>query len=155
MPETDPFGPDSDDTKSEETGRLSATVGGRDKVVVTLKGGAGYAAPWIVIHADGVEDALSYFNEQGSDLKTLMERVQAAAAKFSGEATSSAPSPERKSGPPPSAKKHPGGRREYCQHGEMNYATGFSQKKADKSKDGNGTWQAFDCPENQCDRKWI
>lgn len=49
------------------------------KVVVTLKGGTGFDAPWIVIHADDAADALSQINEE---MAALMERAQTAAKHF-------------------------------------------------------------------------
>jgi hypothetical protein len=57
------------------------------KVVVTLKGGRDFDAPWIVIHAADVADANAQLN---SDLAALMGRVQNAAATFRGAAGPSA-----------------------------------------------------------------
>ncbi|ASZ75485.1 ribonucleoside reductase class II [Mycobacterium phage Kimona] len=51
------------------------------KVVVTLKGGAGFEAPWIVIHADSVEDAQEQMSKTAA-LKDLMEKAQSAAKYF-------------------------------------------------------------------------
>jgi hypothetical protein len=49
------------------------------KLVVTLKGGTGFDAPWIVIHADDAADALSQFD---NTLASLMEKAQHAAKHF-------------------------------------------------------------------------
>ena len=52
------------------------------KVVVTLKGGRDFDAPWIVIHADDVSEANDLL-EQANNLE-LHETVAAAAAFFRG-----------------------------------------------------------------------
>ena len=44
-------------TKKKESKTVAENTEG--KIVVTLKGGKGYEAPWIVIHANDVEEALS------------------------------------------------------------------------------------------------
>lgn len=51
------------------------------KLVVTLKGGSGFDAPWIVIHADDAADALSQFDDT---LAALMGKAQQAASHFTG-----------------------------------------------------------------------
>ena len=65
----------------------SAEDGG--KLTVTLKGGAGFDAPWIVIHATDVDDALDLFGDP-ANLATLMERVQSAGKFFTGLAPAKA-----------------------------------------------------------------
>lgn len=52
-----------------------------DKIVVTLKGGAGFEAPWIVIHASSIAEADSLLS---GDMANLMTKVSNAAAHFSG-----------------------------------------------------------------------
>lgn len=59
------------------------------KLVVTLKGGAGFDAPWLVYHSTGVDDALGLFSDPGK-LANLMERVQAAGKFFVGLAPAKA-----------------------------------------------------------------
>jgi hypothetical protein len=54
------------------------------KLTVTLKGGAGFDAPWIVVHAAGVDDALELFQGDATKLASLMDRVQAAGKHFTG-----------------------------------------------------------------------
>lgn len=63
------------------------------KVVVTLKGGRDFDAPWIVIHADDLQDA---YDQTGNAelLGGLMDRVQGAARRFAG----SAPAPAQGGG---------------------------------------------------------
>jgi hypothetical protein len=54
------------------------------KLTVTLKGGAGFDAPWIVVHAGSVDDALEVFQADATKLASLMDRVQAAGKYFVG-----------------------------------------------------------------------
>lgn len=54
------------------------------KLTVTLKGGSGYDAPWIVGHFADVDDALRTFSEDAVKMADLMTRVQKAGAHFSG-----------------------------------------------------------------------
>ena len=55
----------------------------REGVTVTLKGGAGFDAPWIVIHASDVEDAYDQVSgDNASVLAKLMDRVRHAASHF-------------------------------------------------------------------------
>lgn len=56
-----------------------ATPPSEGKVVVTLKGGTGFDAPWIVLHADDAADALGQLDET---MIALMERAQKAAKHF-------------------------------------------------------------------------
>ena len=52
-------------------------------------------------------------------------------------------------GRPSNASEKPAGlKQEYCQHGEMEFKSGFSQKT-------QKTWKAFDCPAGECDRTWV
>ncbi|BBC53845.1 hypotheical protein [Mycobacterium phage PP] len=53
------------------------------KVVLTFKGGSGFEAPWIVIHANDLDDALQQVSET-EKLKELMERTQSGARYFAG-----------------------------------------------------------------------
>ncbi|QLF84446.1 hypothetical protein SEA_TOPANGA_46 [Mycobacterium phage Topanga] len=55
------------------------------KVVLTFKGGTGFDAPWIVIHAEDLEDALDQVTTQGATLMALMERVQGAGKHFAAQ----------------------------------------------------------------------
>lgn len=123
--------------------RLEASVDS-GKVVVTFKGGTGFDAPWIVIHAADLKD--SYDQVTGDNavlLARLMEQVQAAGKYFSGTSpekgrpTSSAPSKQRKPAPQ-EAQGAPNGMTRHCVHGEMNFKSGVSRK-------GNA-YSGFFCP---------
>ncbi|AJD82468.1 hypothetical protein SHEEN_50 [Mycobacterium phage Sheen] len=53
------------------------------KVVLTLKGGAGFDDPWIVIHANDLQDANDQVSGENADLLVdTMTKLQAAAKKF-------------------------------------------------------------------------
>lgn len=129
-----------------------------DKIVVTLKGGTGYDAPWIVIHASDLQEAHNHFAGDNSKLMhDLMARVQNASKQFAGSAPTSTVAQNTpvqvRSNVPAGAQQAPGGETRQCSHGEMAYRTGRSQK------DG-GTWKAFMCPTpkgtpNQCAPQWI
>lgn len=60
------------------------------EVVVTLKGGAGYEAPWIVIHAPTAQAAIDQLDQTMMD---LMTRTKSAAAHFSGAGAAPAAAP--------------------------------------------------------------
>jgi hypothetical protein len=49
--------PWNDTTDSMEAGIPEEALSDRDRVTVTMKGGAGFDAPWIVIHAKDVDEA--------------------------------------------------------------------------------------------------
>lgn len=64
------------------------------KVVLTFKGGSGYDAPWIVVHATDLDEALSFVSaDNGPKLADLMTRVQKAGSEFAGQAPPKAPNP--------------------------------------------------------------
>nr|SBO90589.1 Phage protein [Nonomuraea gerenzanensis] len=110
------------------------------KVVITLKGGPGFEAPWIVIHAGSVDEAEDTLDEVYS--KGLQHKVTKAAAAFSTGGSSGGRTASR-SNPPGVASKT-------CQHGEMTYRTGTSAK---------GAWKAYFCPaedkNEQCSPVWV
>ncbi|QIS16445.1 hypothetical protein [Nocardia arthritidis] len=117
----------------------NSIVTAESKVVVTLKGGPGYEAPWIVHHADSIEEAEALV--KGS--VELMRMTQLAAQKFAEYAPSSnkpsgngqAQRPARQA-PPDGAPEAPGP--------DWVYKTGISKK--------NGkTWQAWMPPQGSND----
>ncbi|ALA48152.1 ribonucleoside reductase class II [Mycobacterium phage Phlei] len=125
------------------------------KVVVTLKGGAGYDAPWIVVHADSVDDA--YHQVNSNMMLELMRVTQLAGADFAGKAPTKPAAQQgvvqpQQSRAPQAAQQAPGGEKRYCQHGEMKFISGFSKK--------NGKpYKMFACPvedrNQQCDPQWL
>lgn len=156
----DPFAAPQNDTQEDDTvtdapnPTVRPTSDG--KVVVTLKSGAGYDAPWIVIHADSVADAASQI---GKELYRLMELTQQAAEKFQSLAPAKAKpatAAARPAAPAAAAKpayqQAPGGDSRTCAHGEMVFKSGVS-------KTGKA-WSAFMCPApqgtpDQCEKQWL
>ena len=63
---------------------VKADTDSEGKLTVTLKGGAGFDAPWIVVHAASVDDALEVFQGDAAKLASLMDRVQSAGKHFTG-----------------------------------------------------------------------
>lgn len=124
----------------KEVSAPAPTPAGPGEVVVTLKGGAGFEAPWIVIHGPDVASVSAQLN---GDLIDLMERTQNAAKKFSGGAAS-APSggggrPGRKE-PPAGAPESPGPGWEY---------------KTGVSKASGKPWSAWMPPKGRDDLKPV
>ncbi|QKT07898.1 hypothetical protein HUN08_12410 [Gordonia sp. X0973] len=110
------------------------------KVVVTLKGGSGSEAPWIVIHADSVADATSQLD---AEIVTLMEKTAGAAKKFQslgfgggGGQRSAAPSGGNSGGGRPARQEPPAGAPE-APGPDWSYKTG--------TKNGR-TWHAWAPP---------
>lgn len=112
MTVTDPFADEAQgetvlDTPPAESVKVrkaapKAAATDEGKVVVTLKGGPGFDAPWIVIHAASASDA---YDQLDGTMAELMSKVQAAAKHFSGQAPAkegrSASAPPRGAVEPP------------------------------------------------------
>lgn len=91
-----------------ETKEVAAVVDNYDKVTVTLKGGKGFEAPWIVIHANSTQEALDILNEES--MKELNDRVHDVATYFNRvETVSSNGKPASASQPPAGAPACPPG----------------------------------------------
>ena len=153
---TDPFADGAaEETPATETPDVTVDVApsGVTEVSITLKGGRDFDAPWCVIRADSTQAALDALDDTmqellkaaakyGKAFAELGAGARPAAAKSGGSAQSSRPAP----GP----KDHPNGKKEFCQHGEMQYKTGITKTGKNQGK----TWGAFDCPDGECGRKW-
>lgn len=72
------------------------------KIVVTLKAGAGFDAPWIVIHGTSVEDVHQKFSDKR--FVELMKRTRDAGLYFSGKTPAKPAEPTK-----PAAKGQPEG----------------------------------------------
>lgn len=82
------------------------------KITVTLKGGAGFDAPWIVVHAADISDAYMQFQgDNAALLVELMSKVKKAASFFSGGSGGNAarPAPQQAQEAPPGAPECPPG----------------------------------------------
>lgn len=95
-----------------------------EKVVVTLKGGSGYDAPWIVIHATDTADALKQLEDE--QLKTLVEKTAEVGKYFA--ATGRPPAPAKTS------TQHTGG--------GINPPAGYEYKTGVSKKTGR-PWRAY------------
>lgn len=71
--------------------RKASVEDSNGKVVVTLKGGKGYEAPWIVLHCDTVAEANGLLSDDG--LKELIDRTTKAGQYFAKQGGAAAPAP--------------------------------------------------------------
>lgn len=106
---TDPFAnADTDSTTTTTDQKESTTVentpnNNNNKIVVTLKGGSGYDAPWVVVHADTPDEAMSILHPE--EIKPLLEAAQEAGKFFASKG-----SPAKSGGgKPAAASQAPGG----------------------------------------------
>ena len=136
---------------SESPWTPKVTVGSEGKVVLTYKGGKGYEAPWVVIHAADLDDALEQ-SKQFDKLKELFTNVSSG-GKFFGDlggppATGGGGAPQSRA--PQQAQQAPGGEQRFCPHGEMVFKSGVS--KAGKA------YQLFSCTaprDQQCPAQFL
>lgn len=77
MSANDPFEINTNNDKKE-----TITVNTESKIVVTLKGGKGYEAPWIVVHADTADDAKNQL--KSAEMKELIEVTKDVSTAFNG-----------------------------------------------------------------------
>lgn len=114
------------------------------KVTVTLKGGTGFNAPWVVIHGSTVSDALGQLSEE--DLPSLLEKAQKASKFFADKAEAPTPAPvaqggaQTQSGQPAASAAGQGGAVKTCVHGTMVVRAGVKNGKA---------WSGHFCPTPQ------
>lgn len=90
----------------KETSSMT-TENSQDKVVVTLKGGSGYDAPWIVIHADTVEQATDILNDEAA--KELIDQTKKVAGYFSAGSGKQSSGGKQYKGKPAGAAQAPNG----------------------------------------------
>lgn len=87
------------ETPPAEDKKQAPVVETDGKVVMTFKGGAGYDAPWVVIHAAGLQEAHDFVTgDNASLLADVMTRVQSAGRHFaslSPAKPAGAPAPSR------------------------------------------------------------
>ncbi|MEO3857466.1 hypothetical protein [Acrocarpospora sp. B8E8] len=174
----DPYGEDTtidygtdhtrDHVNDHGTGRTigrSADVTG--KIVTTIKFGAGYDAPWVVIHADSIGDSDAILSEQAT--RDYFAKVGKAAGYAKNLYGGSAGGGQR--GGNAGGSGYGGGSRGNggggnggyrgkkgkvedrggmyaCDHGEAVYRSGNGKK---------GFWEGHFCPANpsQCDPAWL
>lgn len=104
--ETNPFDePPAEAPKKPAVKKVAAKPDTNEgKVSITLKGGAGFDAPWVVIHAVSLEDAYEQVSGDNAGLLAkIMDRTASAASYFSGLRTPAAPAQK------PAAQQAPAG----------------------------------------------
>lgn len=127
-------------TKSKESAMAEVTEN-KSKLSLTLKGGTGFDAPWVVIYPDSVEEGLEILADRDG-LKELLEQVQNTAAFFISKAPAKPAAAAGGGGgnARQAAQEAPGGESRTCQHGSMTFKSGFKNGK---------TWKGFFCPTPQ------
>lgn len=133
-------------TDTEHKGKVVTVGSGEGKVVGTIKGGRDFDEPWIVLHCESLQELVDNLTDREL-LGQAMDAAQKASKAFrdfrpaearqNAPATSQGGSQPRTQGKPAQATEHPKGRKEYCEHGEMEFKSGLGK---------NGKpWGAFDC----------
>lgn len=93
-------------TPTQKESIVTNTPQTQAKIVATLKGGSGYDAPWIVVHADTPEEAATALKDPA--MKELLELTQNVGSKFVGMAPAKA-APAQSTAAPAAATAAPGG----------------------------------------------
>lgn len=119
-------------TEKKETA-ISNSAPGSDKIVVTLKGGAGYDAPWIVFHGGTVQEVNATIQEAFS--AGLHETVRKASQAFAPAQAS--PAFRGAAQATPQTPVQAQGDDKTCPHGQRVHRTGTSAR---------GPWSAWFCP---------
>lgn len=137
--------------------KAAPVEGDPDGITLTFKGGSGFDAPWIVIHASDLDGAEDYFTDENkARLASLMKNVQSAGEYFVSQApagkSQGGGGQAQGGGQRQPQQQAPNGETKYCKHGEMQFKTGVS--KAGKA------WKGFFCPTpkgtpDQCDAQFI
>lgn len=125
------------------------------KVTVTLKGGVGFNAPWVVIHGKDVGDALDQINDP--QITDLLERAQKASKYFADKAETPTPTQGSQGGSQtqsgqPAASVAGSGTVKTCPHGPMALKSGVSAS--------GKAWSGWFCPTpkdtpGQCKVEWV
>jgi hypothetical protein len=129
----DPFAIDTDDTEDEKdtvtetnTNTETNTASGTE-VSVTLKGGSGFDAPWVVLRAPSADEALEQLKKDNV-LKELIDRASKVGAYFASLGGSSGGNGNVGGGSKPARQQAPNGETRECDHGEMRFMSGVSKK---------------------------
>lgn len=129
------------------------------EVSVTLKGGTGFDAPWVVVRAGSISSALSQLKAYAAELKELLDTATKVGGYFarngaqkpaggSGQtAGTSAPANDK-----PAYQQAPGGQQKFCSHGEMTFRSGVG-------KASGKAYKGFFCPssnrDEQCEAQFL
>jgi len=124
------------------------------KVVLTFKGGRDFDSPWIVVHANGLQEAHDFVvGENAALLAVVMDRVKVASKHFVGQpAAPVAQGGSQQHGSAPQASQEaPGGEKRFCDHGEMVFRSGVA-------KATGKPYSLFSCTaprESQCKAQFL
>ena len=80
-----PFNPPQPAATTTKKGTTMTENNTNSKITATLKGGAGFDAPWIVIHGDTTAEVQEILDDE--NLKGLLDKTQAVAKYFAGQGT--------------------------------------------------------------------
>ena len=155
---TDPFGDlEVNDNVVEiktQAKKEKELVEDKTEVVGTLKGGGGFDAPWIVIHAASIRDLKDQISGGEADvLVEVMENLWKASNKFQSYGTVGKVLKESypTAAAPVGATQSPDGETHHCKHGTMVYRAGIA-------KASGKPYRLFGCPHpvkaEQCDPIW-
>lgn len=149
------------------TKKDAVQVGSDGKIVLTFKGGSGFDAPWVVLHATDTADALSTMADP--DFKKLMDWTAAGAKSFNQKWTESggaaAATGARNAGGSQNRgnsggggnRNNGGGNRGGNSGGETRYCD-HEQEMRFKSGSKNGKpWSAYFCTVqgDECQPQWV
>jgi hypothetical protein len=164
---TDPFAdydqtPAAEPAKEQADTRPSATTVSTpetSEVSVTLKGGSGFDAPWVVVRAGSIPSILAQLKNYAPELTEVFDT----ALKYGGYfARNGAQKPAGGSAQPgpngvpatekPAYQQAPGGQQKFCDHGEMTFRSGVG-------KASGKAYKGFFCPspnrDEQCDAQFL
>jgi hypothetical protein len=155
---TDPFGDlEVNDNVVEiktQQKKEKELVEDKTEVVGTLKGGGGFDAPWIVIHAASILDLKDQTSGASADvLVEVMENLWEASKKFQSYGTVGKVLKESypTAAAPFGAAQAPDGETHQCKHGTMVYRAGIA-------KASGKPYRLFGCPHpvkaEQCAPIW-
>lgn len=161
-PQAEQVSPWDDSTTDNKKERKTVTVGSEGKVVLTFKGGSGFEAPWVVVHATDVDDALETISGDNAEkFKRLVDETAKVGKYFSGTGTGGGRSSGGQArqggnsggqlGKPAGATEAPNGEKRFCKHGEMDWVSKISKKT-------NKPYSGWFCPSkdrnDECDPQW-
>lgn len=125
--------------------------GDGNKVSVTLKGGTGYEAPWVVVYGTDIPDALTQMKSYENELKELIDRTAKVGSYFarSGHSAPRGSTQQNNGGgqaqqqtstpPQQQAPSSVSDDKKTCKHGDRIFKSGFNQQKQKE-------WKALFCP---------
>lgn len=106
----DPFAETKDETKN-----VTETAENTNEISVTLKGGAGYDAPWVVIRGSDASELTELLSTD--ELRDLLDKTADRGAYFAAKGGSGGGGGNTRRGSGSGPKEHPRGKTMSCPHG--------------------------------------